>query len=159
MSHRFISEALKEELEAADRWNRDNCAKDEYPGDGNCALCADFVEACDEAAEEAKKRLAKRSLDDVADEAAALLPVITRGERARAEIAAAEGDGEPPSKRGTGELVADHVKYWPLFRMWVCQWCNVHFTWIFDTFPDARDKFKKAVKMAFISLADMNSAV
>ena len=51
------------------------------------------------------------------------------------------------------------MKYWPLFRMWVCQWCNVHFTWIFDTFPDARAKFKKAVKMAFISLADMNSAV
>ena len=70
-----------------------------------------------------------------------------------------QGDGEPPSKRGTGELVADHVKYWPLFRMWVCQWCNVHFTWIFDTFPDAHTKFKKAVKMAFISLADMNSAV
>ena len=79
--------------------------------------------------------------------------------RAKAEIAAAEGDGEAPTKRGTGELVADHVKYWPLFRMWVCQWCNVHFTWIFDTFPDARAKFKKAVKMAFISLADMNSAV
>ena len=118
-----------------------------------------MVEACDEAAEEAKKVLEKRGLDDVAEEAAALLPMMTRGERARAEIAAAEGDGEPPSKRGTGKLVADHVKYWPLFRMWVCQWCNSHFTWIFDTFPDAKAKFKKAVKMAFISLADMNSAV
>jgi len=133
--------------------------KDEYPGDGNCVTCAILLEACDEAAAEAKERLEKRDLDAVAEETAALLPVMTRGERARAEIAAAEGDGEPPSKRGTGELVADHVKYWPLFRMWVCQWCNSHFTWIFDTFPDAKAKFKKAVKMAFISLADMNSAV
>ena len=150
--------ALADELEKADDWNRDNCEKDEYPGDGNCKLCADFLEACDEAAEEAKKRLGKRGLDDVAEEAAALLPLLNRGERARAEIARAEGDGEAPTKRGTGKLVADHVKYWPLFRMWVCQWCNSNFTWIFDTFPDARDKFKKAVKMAFISLADMNSA-
>ena len=129
------------------------------PEDGKCTLCKDLLDACDEAAEEFQARLEKRGLDDVAEEAAALLPVMTRGERARAEIAAAEGDGEPPSKRGTGELVADHVKYWPLFRMWVCQWCNSHFTWIFDTFPDAKAKFKKAVKMAFISLADMNSAV
>ena len=133
--------------------------KDEYPGDGNCTLCEYLLEACDEAAAEAKKRLEKRGLDDVAEEAAALLPVMTRADRATAEIARAEGDGEAPTKRGTGKLVANHVKYWPLFRMWVCTWCNVHFTWIFDTFPDARAKFKKAVKMAFISLADMNSAV
>ena len=97
--------------------------------------------------------------DAVAERTSALLPVMTRAQLAKEQLAAAEGDGEPPSKRGTGELVADHVKYWPLFRMWVCQWCNRNFTWIFDTFPDARAKFKKAVKMAFISLADMNSAV
>ena len=158
--------ALKDELRAADDWCRDNCAKDEYPGDGNCALCADFLEACDEAAEEAKKVLEKRDRDAVerdrdavAERTSELLPMITGAQRANAEIAAAEGDGEAPTKRGTGKLVADHVKYWPLFRMWVCQWCNSHFTWIFDTFPDARAKFKKAVKMAFISLADMNSAV
>ena len=151
--------ALKDELEKADEWCRDNCVKDKYPGDGNCATCAILLEACDEAAKEFQKRLEKRGLDDVAEEASALLPMLNNAERARAEIAAAEGDAEAPTKRGTGELVADHVKYWPLFRMWVCQWCNVHFTWIFDTFPDARDKLKKAVKMAFISLADMNSAV
>ena len=97
--------------------------------------------------------------DAVAERTSELLPVLNNAERARAEIAAAEGDGEAPTKRGTGKLVADHVKYWSLFRMWVCQWCNSHFKWIFDTFPDARAKFKKAVKMAFISLADMNSAV
>ncbi len=134
------------------------------PEDGMCTCCAIFGQACDEAAEEAKKVLEKRNRDAVdrdavAERTSALLPVMTRAQLAKEQLAAAEGDGEPPSKRGTGELVADHVKYWPLFRMWVCQWCNRNFTWIFDTFPDARAKFKKAVKMAFISLADMNSAV
>ena len=157
--HRYLSAALAVKLRAADSWCRDKCVKPPKPEDGMCECCKIFGEACDEAEREATARVAKRDRDEVADRTAVLLPMMTRGERARAEIAAAEGDGEPPSKRGTGELVADHVKYWPLFRMWVCQWCNVHFTWIFDTFPDARVKFKKAVKMAFISLAGMNSAV
>ena len=147
------------ELEKADTWCRDECVKPPKPEDGKCACCKLFGEACDEAEREATARVEKRDRDEVAERTSALLPVMTRAARAKAEIAAAEGDGEAPTKRGTGELVADHVKYWPLFRMWVCQWCNSHFTWIFDTFPDARDKFKKAVKMAFISLADMNSAV
>ena len=138
---------------------KEKCVKPPNPGKGNCMCCKLFDEACDEAEREATERHEKRDRDAVAERTSALLPVTTRAERARAEIARAEGDGEAPTKRGTGKLVADHVKYWPLFRMWVCQWCNSHFTWIFDTFPDARAKFKKAVKMAFISLADMNSAV
>ena len=150
--------ALAGELEKADVWCRDKCVKPPKPEDGKCTCCELFDEACDEAEREATARNEKRDRDAVAERTSALLPAITRGQRAMAEIARAEGDGEPPTKRGTGELVADHVKYWPLFRMWVCQWCNIHFTWIFDTFPDARAKFKKAVKMAFISLADMNSA-
>ena len=36
------------------------------------------------------------------------------------------------------------TRFYPT-QCWACKWCNNHFTWIWDTFPDAREVLKTAV--------------
>jgi len=114
----------------------------------------------------AKKRRRKPSTDEVVVEVAELLRVA-----ADKELAKAYGDDGKKYKRGEGPLDKDHVKYWAIFRVlasvqqhcvliapfprsgtsfyptqcWCCKWCNRHFTWIWDTFPDARKVLRDAV--------------
>ena len=90
----------------------------------------------------------------VADALRPLLPIV--GD----EDFEPDSDDEPEDETSPGEgpLDADHIKYWPVLRMWACKFCNQRILFIFDTFPNARAVLKLAVQAAYCSLVNANSA-
>ena len=138
-----------------------------------CVLCRlrDKVvaEACGRIRASNKRgRPSSEAVATLAAEALSELSVLVPLATDMNDLAAVDGDEEKDAETapGEGELVPDHLKYWPLVRLidgepcWACKFCNTKVSFIFCTFPHdvALQLFTRAITWACTSLATQSSA-
>jgi len=136
------------------------------PGEGCCEMCALIARSV--AAEKARgqrKRDGRSSsmepadavtVEAVAKQLADLIPTAEPDDPVFEECLDDESR-KRSFKPGEGPLIADHVKWWPILRMWCCKYCNTHITWVLDTFPEPESVLQKAVVSAYILLKNLTS--
>lgn len=182
LAKKSLASWLKDELKEHDDWCKEQAEK-MRPKPESCECCAlvnkvaGKCKAEQDATEEKKaarfaEKDAKRGRSSSMEPDSASV-VAAVGEKLAQLLPTGVGDadggdgGDGAARRdgaasrglvpGEGDLVPDHVKYWIFLRFWACPYCNTHITWLFDTFENPEEVFKRLVVAAYLSLSNFTS--